>query len=217
MPLVFRLRSCMTTYVIFRLNENLEWKENTAWIIAFSFMKAYRKTAKHEKANYLQILKWCLLRLTVSATCCWGCSRCVQFQTWLRRWRWYVPVELLRQPVTLKETSSLAHSHLTGVSVGVEVDRCVIDRGLWDIRLGGGRGCHPGWGGGIRWGGGRGGGIQGCEGGAARAGFGGGRSRIWGSRAGSQRKGRLWRLRWGSWCESRRRGGNGGYFRGFRG
>lgn len=41
--------------------------------------------------------------------------------------------------MTLKETSSLAHSHLTGVSVGVEVDRRVINRGLWDIGLGGGR------------------------------------------------------------------------------
>lgn len=67
-----------------------------------------------------------------------------------RRRRRYVPVELLGQPVTLKDTSSLPHSHLTCVGIGVEVDRCVIDRGLWDIRLGGGGGCHSGWRGGIR-------------------------------------------------------------------
>lgn len=52
--------------------------------------------------------------------------------------------------MTLKEASSLAQSHLAGVSVGVEVDRRVIDRGLRDIRLGGGGDRPLGWRGGIR-------------------------------------------------------------------
>lgn len=62
---------------------------------------------------------------------------------------WYLPIEVLRQPLALQKTSSLAHSHLTSIGVGVEVDGCVIDGGLWDIRIGGG-GCNSGWRGGIR-------------------------------------------------------------------
>lgn len=128
---------------------------------------------------------------------------------------WYLPIEVLRQPLALQKTSSLAHSHLTSIGVGVEVDGCVIDGGLWDIRIGGG-GCHSGWRGGIRWGGR---GIGGGEGGATRAGPGKwvGWSRVWGSGARPQRKRRLWRLRWGSWCESGWCGGNGGYFGGIWG
>lgn len=128
---------------------------------------------------------------------------------------WYVPVEVLWQPLALQKTSPLSHSHLTGIGVGVEVDRCVIDRGLWDIRMGGG-GCHSGWRGGVRWGGR---GIRGGEGGAARAGPGKwvGRSRVWGSGARLQWKRWLGWLRGGSWRESGRRRGNGGYFGGVRG
>lgn len=77
------------------------------------------------------------------------CALSNMWSEWRRRRR-YVPVELLRQPVTLKETPSLPQSHLTSVGIGVEVDRCVIDRGLWDIRLGGGGGGHSGWRGRIR-------------------------------------------------------------------
>lgn len=76
------------------------------------------------------------------------CALSNMWSEWRRRR--YVPVELLRQPVTLTETPSLPHCHLRSVGIGVEVDRCVIDRGLWDIRLGGRGGCPSGWRGGIR-------------------------------------------------------------------
>lgn len=69
------------------------------------------------------------------------CALSNMWSEWRRR---YVPVELLRQP------PPLPHSHLTNVGIGVEVDRGVIDRGLWDVRLGGGGGGHSGWRGRIR-------------------------------------------------------------------
>lgn len=80
---------------------------------------------------------------------------------------WYLPIELLRQPLALQKTPSLSHSHLTSIGRGVQVDGCVIDGGLWDIRIGGG-GCHSRWGGGVRRGGR---GVRGGEGGATRTGL----------------------------------------------
>lgn len=62
---------------------------------------------------------------------------------------WYLPIEVLRQSLALQKASPLSQSHLASIGVGVEVDRCVIDGGLWDIRIGGG-GCHSGRGGGVR-------------------------------------------------------------------
>lgn len=157
----------------------------------------------------------------------WGCFICAfSFTLHIKKWQckrkhmangfdgWYLPIEVLWQALALQKTSSLAHSHLTSIRVGVEVDGCVIDGGLWDIRIGGG-GRHFGWRGvGC---GGR--GIRGGESGATRAGSGSGVgwSWVWGSGARLQRKWRLWWLRRGSRRESRWCRGNVGYFGGLRG
>lgn len=125
---------------------------------------------------------------------------------------WYLPVEVLWQPLALQKTSPLSQSHLTSIIVGVEVDGCVIDGRLWDIRLRGWD-CHSGWRGGVRW---WGRGVRGGEGGAPRNGPGNWVG-VWSSWARPQRKWRLWWLRGGSWRESGWCGGNGGYFGGIRG
>jgi len=125
---------------------------------------------------------------------------------------WYLPIEGLRQPLALQKAAPLPNDRLASIGVGVEVDRCVIDGGLWDIRMGGG-GCHSSWRRGVRWGGRCRRGREGVASGAGPGNRVGGRG-VRGGKARLQQKRRLRWLRGASGLESGGLWGNGGGSRG---